>query len=165
MARWELGKDIDDLTHQCGQACIACYTGEERRMSSRCSRGGRRPTVKRRGWQCNAAGLAFIGARDVVGGVNRPEKAFDTTVIFPSRMTHRRAGSAMVGRGVNHYDEEYHRGVKDACRRAVQLLGGPLPKGGVSIIQKEVCPSSERRHFDRPASSCRDADDSRHGVS
>lgn len=144
MAQWEVGRDIDYLSHKAERARIVCFTGDERGTSSRCPRCGNRQKVKGREWQCGAAGCGFTGARDVVGAVNMHDKAFETMVTFPAQVTYLRPGPERVGRGMKSRGAEGRSSSPDTGLREArspfvpQLLGTSLPQGGASSRPQAV---------------------------
>ena len=97
---WEVGVDIQYLSHKAERAHIACSTGDERGTSSRCPQCGHRHKPKGREWRCRRCG--FTGHRDVVGGVNMHITAFDAKVTFPVSVTYLRPSPERAPRGMNN---------------------------------------------------------------
>jgi putative transposase len=138
IARWEVGKDMDDLGHKAERAGIACSTGDERGTSSRCPQCGHRHRPKGRTWQCKKCG--FEGHRDIVGAANMHVNGFGRKVTFPAQVTYRRAGPMRATRGVNNPASSLpaRRSSPDTGLReglapfAPQLPATSLPQGGAS---------------------------------
>jgi putative transposase len=96
LAGWEYGRDIAYLTYKAKAASIESFTGSERGTSSQCPACGWKQKVKGRVWRCRNPQCAFVGHRDVVGGVNMHPLAFEQKITFPAQITYQRAGPVRV---------------------------------------------------------------------